>query len=468
LKNLIPFVILFLYFLNLCTAQSQTCHELDTIPELKGSVCFTSTAPLNYKSGDTTKIELFVRKFPAVQERKGSIWLIPGGPGESGASLYPLISQFSKLFPNLDIFIPDHRGTGYSSKLCPQEEAIDSSAGMALANDEWGSCFNYMYTHVDYVEAFTITNAAKDLSLLINTYSGSGERYIYGVSYGTQLVLRLLQLETVAFDAVILDSLVPHQEDVAYDLSHRSLVTNNVGLSLLQDLDQRNSNEESLKTQLKAILERAKTDNAFAAELPKQDLAILLGMMLDLPAVRNTIPEIIKGLQADNFEPLQQAIQHVTNFYTDYGAAYPSATNSIPLTQVITASENNLRPEMTKAEVAQESEGLLFKSPLPNLIAENAMPTYTRDAYFGKTPNQMPPTLIINGTLDPKTHLDGAKKHYKLLAERNPSVSFVKVQNSPHFIALFAPQAFNKVVSQFIKEGAIENQTVTEQSLMLD
>ena len=180
------------------------------------------------------------------------------------------------------------------------------------------------------------------------------------------------------------------------------------------------------------------------------------------------MPFLSFSFQADNFEPLQQAIQHVTNFYTDYGAAYPSATNSIPLTQVITASENNLRPEMTKAEVAQESEGLLFKSPLPNLIAENAMPTYTRDAYFGKTPNQMPPTLIINGTLDPKTHLDGAKKHYKLLAERNPSVSFVKVQNSPHFIALFAPQAFNKVVSQFIKEGAIENQTVTEQSLMLD
>ena len=468
MKNRIPFVILFLYFLNLFTAQGQTCPELDTIPELKGSVCFSAKAPLNYKAGDTTKIELFVRKFPAIQERKGSIWLIPGGPGESGASLYPLINQFSKLFPNLDIFIPDHRGTGYSSKLCPQEEAIDSPAGMALANDEWGSCFNYMYTHVDYVKAFTITNAAKDLSLLINTYSGSGEHYIYGVSYGTQLVLRLLQLETVDFDGVLLDSLVPHQEDLAYDLSHRSLVTNDVGLSLLQEFDKRNPNEESLKTQLKNIFERAKTDTAFAAELPKQDLAMLLGMMLDLPAVRNSIPEIIKELQADNFDPLQQAIQQITSFYTDYGAAYPSATNSITLTQVITASENNLRPEMTKAEVAHESEELLFKSPLPNLIAENAMPTYTRDAYFGKTPSQMPPTLVINGTLDPKTHIEGAERHYKLLAEKNPSVSFVRVQNAPHFIALFAPHAFDKVVTEFVNEGAIENQIVTEQSLLID
>ncbi|RXG15956.1 alpha/beta hydrolase family protein [Leeuwenhoekiella aestuarii] len=468
MKNRIPFVILFIYFLNLVPVQSQSCPELDSIPELKGSVCFTAKAPLNYKAGDTSKIELFIRKFPAVQERKGSIWLIPGGPGESGASMYPLIDQFSKLFPNLDIFIPDHRGTGYSSKLCPQEEAVDSPDGMALVNDEWGSCFNYMYTNLDYVKSFTITNAAKDLSLLINTYSGSGERYIYGVSYGTQLVLRLLQLETVAFDAVLLDSLVPHQEDVAYDLSHRSLVTNDVGLSLLQDLDQRNSNEESLKTQLKAILERAKTDTAFGAQLPKQDLTILLGMMLDLPTVRNTIPEIIKGLQDDNFDPLQQATQQITSFYTDYGAAYPSATNSIPLTQVITASENNLRPEMTKAEVALESEELLFKSPLPNLIAENSMPTYTRDTYFGKTPSQLPPTLVINGTLDPKTHIDGAERHYKLLAEKNPSVSFVRVQNAPHFIALFAPHVFDKVVTEFVNKGAIKNQTVTEQSLLID
>ncbi|SEC69802.1 alpha/beta hydrolase fold [Maribacter dokdonensis] len=452
MKKLIRLAVLFIIPFSICNAQTQSYLDADTIPEVDGSTYMITKAPLNYQEGDGNTIDLFIRKFSAVKERKGSIWLIPGGPGESGTSLYPLINQFSELFPNLDIYVPDHRGTGYSSKICPKEESITSSDGMALANDEWGTCFNYMYNNLDYVKAYTITNAAKDLSYLINEYSGTGERYIYGVSYGTQLVLRLLQLGTVDLDAAVLDSLVPLQEDTTYDLSHRSLVTNNVGISFLEQFDNAGSKSNTLTNQLKKIIKRTKTDSAFAAQLPKQDLAILFGMMLDLPSARKSIPKIIKDLKDNHFDSLYHTISQINSFYTDYAAAYPSTANSIPLTQVITASENNLRPEMTKTQVTEESENLLFKSPLPNLIAENSMPTYSRDTYFGKIPHQMPTTLIINGTLDPKTHIEGAKRHYELLSDSNRSVSFIQIKNAPHFIALFAPKAFKKSVNEFIKK----------------
>jgi len=468
LKKIIQLAVHFLCFIAIWTAQSQPCPYSDNVPELEGSVCITTNAPLNYIEGDEKTINLFVRKFPAKKDRKGSIWLIPGGPGESGASLYPLINEFSNLFPHLDIFVPDHRGTGYSGKICLNEEIVDSPDGMALANDEWGTCFNYMYSNLEYVKAFTITNAAKDLSYLINKFSGEGERYIYGVSYGTQLVLRLLQLGTVNLDAVILDSLVPLQDDEDFDLSHRSLVTDAVGKSFLEQVDLRKPEDTTLEEQLNRIMDRAKTDTEFAANLPKQDLAILLGRMLDIPFVRNSIPEIIKGLNSNDFGPLHKAITEITAFYHDYGAAYQSSINSIPLTQVITASENNLRPDMTKAEVLVESENLLFKSPLPNLIAENSMPTYTKDEHFGKTPQHIPPTLIIHGTLDSKTHIKGATRHYKRLAQNSNSISFIRVKNAPHFIALFAPSAFEKVVSRFMNNKTIENQTITDDSLEMD
>ncbi|WP_375587324.1 alpha/beta fold hydrolase [Flagellimonas aurea] len=468
MKKIIQLAVHFLCFFAFWTAQSQSCPNSDNVPELDGSVCITTKAPLNYQEGDENTINLFVRKFPAKKDRKGSIWLIPGGPGESGASLYPLINQFSNLFPHLDIFVPDHRGTGYSSKICPKEEIVDSPDGMALANDEWGPCFNYMYSNLEYVKAFTITNAARDLSFLINEFSGTEERYIYGVSYGTQLVLRLLQLGTVDLDAVILDSLVPLQDDDEFDLSHRSLVTDDVGKSFLEQVDHRAPNDITLEEQLNSIIERTKTDTEFAANLPKQDLAILFGRMLDIPYVRNSIPEIIKGLNSKDYEPLQKAITQITAFYNDYGAAYQSSTNSIPLTQVITASENNLRPEMTKTEVIDESKDLLFKSPLPSLIAENSMPTYFRDEHFGKTPQHIPPTLIINGTLDSKTHIKGAVRHYKRLAQNSRSISFITVKNAPHFIALFAPSAFEKVVSRFMNNKAIGNQTISDDSLEMD
>ncbi|UII29125.1 alpha/beta hydrolase [Fulvivirga maritima] len=462
------FIILILFFL--CTisvkAQFSKCTDCDEFKEFKSSLCTIEKVPLNYLSNNNDSIELFVRKFPSLKNRKGSIWLIAGGPGESGASLYPLVELFSKTFPHLDIFIPDHRGTGLSSKICPKEESVDSPNGIALANDEWGPCFNHMYTNTSYVQAFSITNAARDLSLLINNFSGTGKRYVYGVSYGTQLVLRLLQLETTELDGVILDSLVPLQDDEENDLSHRSFIVNDIGNSVLTYYDTIiNDDEAPLATRLKRIIQKAKNDEDFSKSLPKQDLSIILGRLLDVPKTRQQIPEIIKGLEKENFDPLNNAIKELTEFYSNYGR-YETSSNSIPLVQIISASENNLRPQLKKTEVIAESEALLFSSPLAGLLAENSMPTYPRDNYFTGIPKQMPPTLILHGTLDPKTHITGAIKHYKKLPKEN-AVTFLKIKDAPHFIALFAPDSFKALAFKFINGEKIENDLINDKDTEL-
>lgn len=458
--------------LILCTisvrAQFSKCADFDDLIEFKSSLCTTEKVPLNYQADNNDSLELFVRKYPSLKKRIGSIWLIAGGPGESGASLYPLVELFSKTFPHLDILIPDHRGTGLSSKICPNEEAIDSPNGIALANDEWGPCFNHMYSNTAYVQAFSITNAAKDLSLLINNLSGGGKRYVYGVSYGTQLVLRLLQLHDTKMDGVILDSLVPLQNDEEYDLSHRSFVVNDVGNSVLTYFDsQISDNGITLASQLKGIIQKAQNDDSYAENLPKQDLSVIFGMMLDVPKVRNQIPDIINALTTENFQPLNDAITDITNFYSNYGAKYKTAHNSIPLVQIISSSENNLRPELKADEVITESENLLFASILPKLLSENSMPTYQKDEYYSKVPTKMPPTLIFHGTLDPKTHISGAIQHYEKLPKDN-SITFVKVKDAPHFIALFAPNSFASVASKFIKGQKIENQEIIDKDVLLE
>ncbi len=461
-------LLLNLLFTATLHAQFSTCSDSKDFDEFKSSLCATIQAPLDHESGQSDSIDLFIRKFPAIKKRKGSIWLIPGGPGESGASLYPLIEQFSKTFPHLDIFIPDHRGTGLSSKICPKEEGADSSNSIGLANDEWGPCFNHMYSNQSYVKAFTITNAAKDLSLMINNLSGDGKKYIYGVSYGTQLVLRLLQLNTVNLDGVILDSLVPLQDDTNYDLSHRSFVTNDVGSSVLAFYDQsRPSGSALLSSQLHNIIQRSRTEADFKKKLPKQDLAMLFGMMLDFPKVRNKIPEIIRALSSEDVTPLNSAINDISKFYESYGSKYKTSINSIPLAQVISSSENNLRPEMKKSEVASESEKLLFTSPLPGLIAENSMPSYARDIYFAKTPDKLPPTLVLHGTLDAKTHLSGATRHVEALSKNNAPVTYIQVKDAPHFIALFAPEGFASVVSKFIKGRKLNDKVVLDENTLL-
>jgi len=63
--------------------------------------------------------------------------LIAGGPGESGASFYGMVAELRTTFPGLDLIMPDHRGTGFSTRMCPDEEAPGSPEGGALAGAEW-------------------------------------------------------------------------------------------------------------------------------------------------------------------------------------------------------------------------------------------------------------------------------------------------------------------------------------------
>jgi hypothetical protein len=51
------------------------------------------------------------------------------------------------------------------------------------------------------------------------------------------------------------------------------------------------------------------------------------------------------------------------------------------------------------ADIASEDADLLFTSPLP---------AYPHDRYFGQFPTKVPPPLVLQGTLDPKTPYAGA------------------------------------------------------------
>ena len=52
MKKIIQSAVHFLCFFAFWTAQSQSCPNSDNVPELDGSVCITTKAPLNYQEGD--------------------------------------------------------------------------------------------------------------------------------------------------------------------------------------------------------------------------------------------------------------------------------------------------------------------------------------------------------------------------------------------------------------------------------
>ncbi len=217
----------------------QPCADRASSPALGGSLCAVEAAPADPAgmAGTSGEVALFVRKFPAEGRHRGQVWLIAGGPGESGAAFYGLVPKLRATFPGFDLIMPDHRGTGFSTRMCPQEEGQDSPGGTALAGAEWGSCFGRLNADPATTRQFSQTNAAHDLRRLIEGAPRKGKTYVYGVSYGTQLVLRTVALGTTAIDGVILDSLVPMQDDQKADLSRASLAMDAAGRQILADCD---------------------------------------------------------------------------------------------------------------------------------------------------------------------------------------------------------------------------------------
>jgi pimeloyl-ACP methyl ester carboxylesterase len=439
-----------------CAATYTPCTDANTLPALKGSVCARESLPASYASASAPAPELtiFIRKFPAAQPSKGSVWLVPGGPGESGASLYPFIALLRRSFPGFDLIVPDHRGTGYSSRLCPREEAVDSPGGTALAGAEWGSCFGQLIAQPAQAQVFSITNAAHDLRNLILQAQGNsaGPTYLYGVSYGTQLVLRTMQLGPLPVDGLVLDSLVPLETAPQWDLSHRSSVVDDVGRQILARCDAAPDCHGILGDPAQASLRRLLASYSKQQDPPIKDLRQLLGTLLDMPALRDRIPYLIKDLEQGRKVELDAMIKGLEAAQASLGG-YPQSPPSIPLVSIISSSENNLRPALSAAELRQEESQLLFKSPLPALLLNPTLPTYARDAYFGALPKTLPPTLVLNGTLDPKTHYQGALQHVAALRERGP-VSMVSIVDAPHFILWVAPECFEQHVRAFAARGA--------------
>ena len=442
------------------------------LPHLAGSYCAKQTVPLVYgiegSQGQASEtLEIFIRKFPAAQKSKGQVWLIAGGPGEAGTSFYPSIERFQQAFPHYDIVIPDHRGTGYSSRICQKEESVNSPGGTALAGSEWASCFKALADNPDRTRAFSITHAAKDLSQVMGATKTSGKRYVYGVSYGTQLLVRFLKLKPKALrlDGVILDSLTPEETNLNYDLSHRSHYTNETGLSVLENCDKdeicHGNSTQALKDELADILKNQDQNPNLKISKSSNELKLTLASLLDYPASRNLLPRIINDLKVEKTDSLEKAkgLMRQDPLYT---AAYPQGGSSIPLSAVISGSENNLRKTLTPKDVAEESKSFLFKSPLPEILAGGSGPFYAPDGLFGTPLKTDVPILVLQGTLDPKTPWVAAKERVTTWQKNSPlHLTWVTVKDAPHAIYWIAPNCFKASIEDFLNQRLQKTKTCT-------
>ena len=172
--------------------------RLDPVQPTKDALCANLDVPLHYDTPKSQSIAMFAKLIPAPKRpAEGSLVLLNGGPGGGGMIMECLISDLQNLTNGrLDIVLPEHRGVARSSGLncgntTDQLQCLKFAVGKYTA---------------EYLSGFTVTNAAHDIHTLLSMLPPShGKRYLYGVSYGTYLAQRYLQLYPHEMDAVVLD-----------------------------------------------------------------------------------------------------------------------------------------------------------------------------------------------------------------------------------------------------------------------
>lgn len=412
------------------------CDDASEYAGLSDSQCKFISAPLDYGNGDNEMISLFVRKFPTQKPSRGSVLLLAGGPGESGASYYADIDFFRDVFADFDLIVPDHRGTGYSTKLCEPEETQASEGGIDLVGEEWGSCFGQLYSNVARAHAFNLDNASKDVALLIEALSLQGDVYLYGVSYGTELAIAVAERTDVELAGIMLDSLTPLPGDDQNDLGHRSQVTDRVGQAVLARCATSPSCPlgENAAEIYAALLKRIDAGETVVGldSVPNGDLRQFMGLMLDVPSARNRIPAIIAAMASDD-ETAADLIQKATETYEASLSpilAFKQASSSIPLTSIMSGSEFNARKDLTTEQVATEKSALSFTSSLPKHLATGGFPQY-EPADPIKIRTTLPPMLVLHGTLDPKTVYEATSRRVDVLGATN-DITMLTLKDAPH------------------------------------
>jgi pimeloyl-ACP methyl ester carboxylesterase len=160
-------------------------------PKVAGYLCGTLPVPLDYAAPSRGSVQLAVMERP-VARAKGVIVFNPGGPGESGDLILPVLASLmpQEIQDQFTFVSFDERGTGSSDPLfCGPSAAAAGSAiaGTAAATQTFAglerSCRADAPTLFPTVNT---TTSARDMDRL-RIALGIGRIDYYGLSYGTAL-----------------------------------------------------------------------------------------------------------------------------------------------------------------------------------------------------------------------------------------------------------------------------------------
>ncbi len=396
--------------------------------------CAMPAVRLRRDSENSEDVTVFVKRYRPVAEPRGQLWLINGGPGASSADFESYLDEFAAAGRDLELYLLDHRGTGRSTRIgCDAEEDADSADGTQIGESEWASCRDRALANFGAdLSGFSTTEAAADLSELIRrTRHGEEPVFIYGVSYGTYLVQRYLQLSPQQATGVALDSIcAPGACDFLLGFDRGFDTT-------AQALFELCAADPSCTDQLgpdpwQAVLDLFAAVDAGscpALGLDRATTRSFLSVLLVFAELRDYLPAVVKRMTRCSSNDVASLVQ-LAEVLGSLGGPDPLFSDT--LYAHIGLAELSATPFPTVADIETNVEALhVCPDSGPHLApALDVWPIPPHDQYFDAFAETDIPLLMMNGDLDPQTPLAAASPLQARYQGRFQH--FVVIPKSPH------------------------------------
>jgi pimeloyl-ACP methyl ester carboxylesterase len=301
-----------LLWMLVSAAQAQTtrCY----LPGREDRVtCITLKVPLDWRAPKGKQISVFAAVIPALSRSANSdpLFLLPGGPGQSGDALLQLLPQaFRTINQSRDLVLIYPRGTARSTLLrCTEPESLMVSDADIRKLVQRCAAAQKVDTRF-----FTSIEIAQDMEA-VRKALGYARINIWGGSFGTRLAQHYAKTYPVQTRSLILDGATPITESVLLS-SPRSME------QALASISQACKQDKSCAAQMPNLLGEVRslamrlsarpqritlthpaTLKRETVALDARSLVMAIRLSLYAPQSRAMLPPLIKAALAGNYQP---------------------------------------------------------------------------------------------------------------------------------------------------------------------
>lgn len=191
----------------------QAASDVLFLPLVKGQECGVLAVRENPADNNSRDISLNILRLPAISAspHPDPLFILVGGPGQAAVALAGELNFFNDVRKHRDLIFIDQRGTGKSgafachqnSESLPHHETSESLQQKVLA--ELRACAEKHAAHMPF---YTTPFAVADLDA-VRRALGYERINLWGVSYGTRVILEYLRRYPEQVRTAVLDGVAP-------------------------------------------------------------------------------------------------------------------------------------------------------------------------------------------------------------------------------------------------------------------